>query len=137
MLSLCLRQGLICGLELRGGITSQTVFPKTEDKLLSTEVQKSLDKVMKRKNSEKYRSLMDFIFCELFPEPWRWKCFKYYNGNGSLLIDDEHFTDAMAKYYDIFMSDVFIEICLQCLKIERWVSWSEAREASMVFLKAA
>ena len=136
MLILCFRQELIQGLELTGGVTSHTIFPKTEDRLNETDVQEALDNIMKRKNAEKYRSLMDFIFCELFPEPWRWKCFRFYNGKGPLFINDNYLIDAIAKAYDIFMAEVFIEICLKTLNQERWISWSSIRNEALLLLAA-
>jgi len=39
-----------------------------------------------RKHINKYRSVMDFLFCELHTE-WRRACHKYYSGQGEPLRD--------------------------------------------------
>jgi len=122
---------------LTGGFTSQTVFPATEERLHETDVQLALDKVMKRKHADRYHSLMDFVFNELFPDPWRWRCFRYYNDQGPKILDDPLMTDELLKAYDLIMSKVFIPICLEALKEARWVSWSKARGDMFKFFEAA
>jgi hypothetical protein len=64
-------------LQLTGGDT-ETIFPEVEALLQSSsDIQHALDLVAKRKNAHKYRSVMDFLFCEMYPE-WKSHCFRYY-----------------------------------------------------------
>jgi hypothetical protein len=64
-------------LALTGGIT-ETIFPEAEVLLwASTKYQKALEYIGRRKDMDRYESLMDFLFCELHPE-FRAGCFKYY-----------------------------------------------------------
>ncbi len=124
MLRMRLRCVLVQGLELSGGLTSSSVFPKTEEKLNSTEYQAALKFVAKRKNMERYWSVMDFLFCESFPE-WRFHARRFYNGNGPPLIDDPQFSDEKQKMYDVLLCDGVLELCIASLKSERWIAWNE------------
>ena len=64
-------------LALTGGLT-ESIFPEAEILFrVSTDYQKALKYVARRKDMERYESIMDFLFCELHPE-FRAGCFKYY-----------------------------------------------------------
>lgn len=128
MLSMGLIQELRQGLELTGGMTSQTVFPLTEDRINDSDVQYAIRFIASRKNMDKYRSMMDFIFVETFPIPWKFKCFKYYNGRGVQIIDDKDVTDHELKRYDVIMSKILIEVCLQLANDEREIGWATANK---------
>src|SRR3989344_7300076 len=71
-------------LDLVGGATS-SIFPEAEAWLLSEgDHWEALQYVARRKNQDKYTSMMDFLFCELFVE-YRKDCFRFYNEKGPLL----------------------------------------------------
>ena len=72
-------------LSLTGGAT-QTIFPKAEQLLAETDYQKALQFVSSRKNMNRYRSMMDFLFMELFTQ-YQKHCFRYYEDKGPLLKD--------------------------------------------------
>ncbi len=127
MISIELKQTLVQGLELTGGITSQTVFPKTEEMLHQLEYQRSLEFVARKKNMDKYHSMMDFLFTESWPEKWKIKVFRYYNGNGCTLIDDPDVTDLELKAYDTIMSELILPLCHEMLKEKRVKGWAEVR----------
>lgn len=83
---------LCCSLELslsqelsiRGGAT-QTIFPKVERWLQrKTENWQALQYIAGRKQMERYRSIVDFVFCEIFIE-WQNGCFRYYEERGKKL----------------------------------------------------
>ena len=137
MLSMGLVQELRQGLELTGGMTSETVFPLTEDRLQNTDVQYAIKFVAARKNMDKYRSMMDFIFVETFPELWKIKCFNYYNGNGVQIIEDKDITDYQLKKYDVIMSKILIEVLLQLADKERCKNWSKAKSITHKIANAA
>jgi hypothetical protein len=77
---------------------------------------------------DKYKSLMDFIFCELFPIPWRWKCFQYYNNRGCQLKDDPDFDVLQLEAYDNIMSNLALPMAVQKLNNKREIGWSSYRK---------
>lgn len=71
-------------LKLVGGCT-QTIFPEVEVWLKTqSDRRRALEYVAARKNMNRYRSVIDFLFCEIFVE-WRRACFRYYQGSGPQL----------------------------------------------------
>ncbi len=65
-------------IDLTGGAT-QTIFPRAETLLMTnSDYWKALEYVAYRKSMERYRSVMDFLFCELHSR-WRFACFRFYN----------------------------------------------------------
>lgn len=114
---------LVVELELIGGFTPATIFPKTEEKLNSTEYQKALKFVAKRKDMKRYWSVMDFLFCESFPE-WRFHAFRYYNDEGPALIDHKGFTNEKQEAYDTILCDGVLELCKRSFNDERLTSWT-------------
>lgn len=124
-LSMKMVQHLKMGLELTGGLTSETVFPKSEDKINETEYQQALEFVGRRKNMDQYYSMMDFLFCEIFPDPWKFKAFKFYNGKGTILINDPDITDELILFYDKTLC-IVLELALKMLNKKRETGWREA-----------
>jgi hypothetical protein len=66
---------------------TQSVFPAVERLLEDTEYQKALGYVAGRKNMDRYRSVIDFLWSELMGGRWKAACFRYYEGKGPLLKD--------------------------------------------------
>jgi hypothetical protein len=126
MPSLELTQHLVLGIHMKltGGLT-QTVFPKTEAKLNDLDYQEALEFVAKRRNMERYHSVMDFLFAESFPMPWKFKCFSYYNGRGTSLINDPDISDSQLAAYDEILCGLVLEICMLLLKAKRSATWQE------------
>ena len=64
----------------------ETIFPRVEDLLKTTEYQKALTHVSSKKlaTMEHYRSKLDYLFCEVFLE-WKKPCRAFYDGNGEAL----------------------------------------------------
>ena len=69
--------------QLTGGATA-SIFPEVEKLLFQREYQDALLFVARHKSMRKYRSVMDFIFCELHTE-WRRACHRYYTDKGQPL----------------------------------------------------
>jgi len=109
-------------LELNGGAT-QTIFPKTEKKLGEGDYIKALKYVASRKNMNRYKSVMDFLFCEMFPTPWKFKAFRFYNDQGPQLKDDPEMSDALIKMFDSILCNVVLEICKDALNKDRRKEW--------------
>jgi len=122
--------------ELIPDCLTDSIFVKTEKKLNSSDYQESLEFVGRLKNMGKYRSMMDFLFCESFPA-WRFHAFRFYNGRGPQLKDTPGFTKQKQNMYDVLLCDGVLELCFDVLKNKRWVSWGKMLHSFDYFLKAA
>ncbi|MEK7575102.1 MAG: hypothetical protein AAB511_02640 [Patescibacteria group bacterium] len=83
-------QSLRQELQVSGGLTG-SIFPKVDALLEQTDFQLALQHVASRKNMERYRSMVDFLFCEIFKQFQR-QCFLYYYEDGpqlSKIVTDE------------------------------------------------
>ena len=105
---------MICRCEMRqtmdtieGGLT-ETIFPKTGKKLTDPEYMEAFKFIALRKNINKYKSIMDFLFCETFPIPWKYKCYLYYNNIGLPLRKIDTFNSV---YYDDILCNLLLELC--------------------------
>ncbi len=77
-----------CELDVSGGVT-QSVLKKSEAWLqASSKHQRALKHVARRKDMERYRSVLDFVLCELFPEHQA-PCRRFYAGKGPRLVELE------------------------------------------------
>ena len=73
-------------LDIGGGITT-SIFPEAERMLLeNTAYWNALCFIACRKRMDRYISVIDFLFCELYPRFQR-PCARFYEGNGPLLKD--------------------------------------------------
>lgn len=80
-LTVGLRPDAALRLEPCGG-ASDSLFPEVEALLSSdSDAQEALHFMIGRKDAGRYRSLMDFVFCETFKEH-RKPCLAHYAGNG-------------------------------------------------------
>jgi hypothetical protein len=69
-------------LEISGGCT-QSVFPSVEKIMFgSTRVQKNLSRIAGKKVGSKFRSIMDWFFCEVIGPPVWSHCMEYYHSDG-------------------------------------------------------
>ena len=72
-------------LEPIGGVT-ESVFVKAEEYLMeSSKHQEWFRKFVPKSRQKKYRSMLDCLFCEVFPQE-RPDCFKFYRGEGRRLV---------------------------------------------------
>jgi len=74
-----------CELDPIGGASS-SLFPQAEALLEQLEYQKALHHVSARKKMDRYWSMMDFLFCELFNR-YRHACLRFYRNGGLSLRD--------------------------------------------------
>jgi hypothetical protein len=65
-------------------VSFSSIFEGTEGALSSTYVEGCLKYIARRKNMDRYHSVIDFLFCELFPV-YQPSCFRFYDGNGPQL----------------------------------------------------
>lgn len=96
------------------------IFPQTESWLLSDDNHwLALEHVARRKNMEKYHSMMDFLFCELFVK-YQKHCFRYYNEKGPLFKDMTS-EEQIVRYYAILLEA--LKIAYEVFSEQRKVSW--------------
>lgn len=110
-------------LMVRGGATS-TVFPQVEAWLYDdNNRQKALEYVASRKKMERYKSMVDFLFCEIFTH-FRGKCMKYYAGKGPKL------REFITVEQLIFFNDALLkglELAYSAFTDQRLMSWTRFR----------
>lgn len=83
--------------DITGG-TTESIFPRTEKMLTKiTAYMKALKYVASRKKMDRYRSVVDFLFCELNPA-WKSSCQKFYDEEGPQMKD--LITERRAKEFD-------------------------------------
>jgi len=127
-LSMCLnmRQSL----ELRGG-ACQTIFPVVE-RFIEADSDRmfALEHIASRKNMEKYRSWMDFLFAEVFTQ-YRNRCLRFYDGKDVQVVEWAT-KEQILEWQATLLRFVALAHVAHCEK--RALSWSKAR--SMVLLAA-
>lgn len=114
----------LCDLDLTGGIT-QSIFPEVEAFLQAeSDHQHAIEWLARKKtNVGKYRSVMDFLFCETFPE-WKLRCFRFYlSGKEQLRFQ---ITVAERLYYTWHLLRIVV-FAYQAYNEKRQVSWGFVR----------
>ncbi len=120
-------------LQLVGGAT-ESIFPQVEAMLLGDgDYQDALEFVAARKKMSSYRSMIDFLFCELHPE-WRMKCRAFYNGNGPQLKDQISVEQLMEFNARLFKA---LEVAHKLFTEKRCKSWVWYRGQVKEAMKAA
>lgn len=120
-------------IEMTGGAT-ESIFKIAETFLLeSTDNQKALEYVARRKRMDLYWSVMDFVFCELNPK-WRLACNMYYAGNGPQLI--KQITKEEIAEYDRQLV-IALKVAYQLFCEKRCKSWTQYKNEVQKILKAA
>ena len=112
---------------------TQTIFTEAEHLLNQTEYQKALSEIGKRKNMNKYNSMMDFLFCETFTE-FRWDCFRFYNNNGPPFRD--MMTKAEIKHFDRALV-VALEFAYTIFSNKRAATWKQFRDEFLTIFEIA
>ena len=112
VIRMCMGEFIMDKLSVSDDGLTQTVFPNTERLLMENEeFQEAIYYVAKRKKVANYNDLLDFLFCEIFPVPWRYKCFQYYNDKGKRL-KDEGMTEDELNALDYFLSEFVLKFLL-------------------------
>jgi hypothetical protein len=141
-LQLCIAQTVT--LPVSGG-ASQSIFAKAEKKLEQTDYQQALAGLCPRRNMDRYRSMMDCLFAEVFPE-LQAACWKFYDGNGPQLRKDPklnpdnlHYSEVpLIRAYDRVLCDVVLEMLLAAWKEnKRKRDWTKVIVEINTFLMAA
>jgi hypothetical protein len=96
-----------------------TCFPKTEDLLNETDYQEALEEIGSRKSMDRYRSMMDFLLCELKPS-YRAGCSRFYQQKGPRLVQIEN--EKELERLDNFLSGALM-IALEMKRQGVHTSW--------------
>lgn len=115
-----LEQRQLC---LTGGMT-QTIFPETEDLLGETDYQAALAFVSTRKDMNRYHSMMDYLFCEIFIQ-YRAGCFAYYEEDGKPMLKDILSEEEVARYDRWLMAA--LKLAAEKLQAKRALTWTQYR----------
>lgn len=65
---------------------TESLFPEIDKLLENRRYQRALRPLVARRTRKQYRSMVDLLFCELFPE-YQDACFAFYNDDGDPLRD--------------------------------------------------
>ncbi len=126
------RLAIIQSLQIVGGAT-HFIFPQVEAMLLESEdYQRALEFVAARKKINRYRSVIDFLFCELHPE-WRMACRRFYAGNGPQL-KDQITPEQLVEFNKRLLKAIEVAYDLFCE--QRRKSWGWYREQVKEAIKA-
>ena len=127
------RMAITQSLKLVGGAT-ESIFPQVEAMLLGDgDYQEALEFVAARKKLDNYRSMIDFLFCELHPE-WRMKCRAFYNSIGPQLKDQITVEQLMAFNTRLLKA---LEVAHELFTEKRCKSWEWYRGQVEEAMKAA
>jgi len=94
-----------------------TIFKKAENCL--SEYEEAVLKLSKRKKVDKYKSLMDFLFCEVFPN-WKYPCHLYYQERGDQL--SQTLEEKEVKQYDAYLMGIVLSAKDCC---DDKISWGD------------
>lgn len=114
--SLLLDLGLKQTLKLQQALSSETGFIRTaliqclEWLKIDHHHTQSIGYIVKTKTAKQYRDTMDFLLCEIIPNPHKAECFAYYFQNGKKLIElytadeirtyDEKLVKVLIRYFE-------------------------------------
>ncbi len=100
-----------------------TCFPKAEELLQESMYQEALEEIGTKRTMERYRSMMDFLLCELKPS-YRRECFRFYREKGPRLIQIESAKEI--EKLDNYLTGVLL-VALEYKKQGVKTSWNSFR----------
>jgi hypothetical protein len=118
-------QEQIQDLSLTGG-ASESIFPLVESYLKEDDHSKALLWAAKR-SSKGYRSIMDWLVCEVFSEE-RPKCRAYYKGQGPKL--KEIISENCREFYERVLLNV-VKVAYEKHKANQRVIWSRLKQEAV------
>ena len=114
---------------------SETMFPKTRERLSKTEYKEALLRVARAKDVDRYANLIDFMFCEIFVSPWQKRCFKYYKYRDKRDRLVSMFNKTEFEFYDNLLCNLVLEVCKRLATLNKEVSWEEMRKQIFGIIK--
>ena len=111
-------------LDMAGGFCSE-LFPRLRSLLEFPGIRKGLRLVSTRKNTQRYRDSVDFMFCESLPT-WRNRCFAYYRNDGPGLRAYSEATPSKLKEWDTMLYKAAAEahMVTQGFQVMAWNSFN-------------
>ena len=103
-----------------------SVFPTLSDMLEQDKYQFAIRAVGLRKDWTRYRSLVDFMFVEMFPE-WRTVCRKYYYDEGPSLADHPMVNKKLLVTWDWWLAEC-VAMAYDYATNKVHTSWSKFRD---------
>lgn len=112
---------------LVGGAT-ESIFPSAEDWILSEgDHYHALEFVARRKNMDRYISVMDFLFAEIFVE-YRSACFRHYKDKGPPAREILAF-EQITKFDHILLGA--LQIAYKAFCEQRKMTWISFRQEAL------
>lgn len=124
MLRMIQRLDQIPMLAISGGATD-SIFPKIDSMLEETFFQKALEFVAAKKHMDRYNSMVDFLFCEIWIE-FQPSCMKFYKGAGPKL--KEMISEEARQRFEWWMVGA-LKLALDRQKGNVTGTWTEYRDA--------
>ncbi len=90
-----------------------SAFKKTLNRLEDTISLNAVVSCMDLNTLDDYNSIIDYVFCETWSNPWKRRCRDFYEGKEPLLIRAKDFSPGERLWYDIAMSRLIIPICVK------------------------
>lgn len=120
-------------LAVNGGAT-ESIFPQVEAWLFDgDDHMRALEFIASQKAMERYRSIIDFLFCELVPR-YKKDCFKFYLGKGKQLKDTISVRE-LTYYNNVLL--VALEIAFSLFTEQRKLKWAQYRSIVWETISAA
>ena len=108
-------------MDLVGGATT-TIFPVVERMLCGeTDCQLALEFVAGRKEMDRYHSMIDFLFCEIWTA-FRSRCFTYYQKGGDERLLKNFLTEDERANFERWMISA-LSLAKDRLNAKRHASW--------------
>lgn len=125
MMGMVLSVAMEQGMEISGGATN-SIFPAVESVLTgSSDMWKSLEFVAARKKMNRYESVIDFIFCEIWIE-YRTACMKYYDDPRDELRLKNQITVKQRVQFELIMLQA-LQVAHEAMCEKRRLSWTTFR----------
>jgi hypothetical protein len=101
-----------------------SIFVRLSHLMAKTDYQKALKYVGKRKDMERYRDMIDFLFAELIGGKWRKACFAFYNDDGPLIVNTPGVTQDMIDAWDGELCRA-MHLALATMERETLAAWED------------
>lgn len=112
-----------CSIDIKGGVT-ESIFPTVEKVLAETDYQKALEFVAGKKDMCRYKSMIDFVFCEIWIE-YRHRCFAFYDDAKKPRLKEILSEDERARYEHWMVAA--LDLAKSKMEARRRESWTSFR----------
>lgn len=109
-----------------GGLT-RSIFPRVEAWLEESDRQNALEWAAARKNMDRYQSMVDFLFCEIYQQ-FRARCVAFYEKDGPPLR--ELINEGQRTNFERGLLSV-LAVAYEAFAADRRVSWGWVRDEGL------